>query len=416
MNTATHPGAASSQPTNPDLEDNEVVAKRSPRDELLEQLGRQQEEMRTQELQDVLGADSGMAATHDAIVAEQQELNEAAIAAGELPAPEPDEVLTDGAASVEPMYEPESEPVPEPLPEQLQNDPLAEYIRMEQGQPMFQAKVNGQHMLIPLEQARRQIQIGTAAEIRMQEAATLQAQVEERERQVAASEAALAQRKEAALAAPIVPETPDLSEEDLLTEAKEIFETAFTGTEEEAAQKLAKVLIKLKTPAMPAAQPIDEDAIARKAAAAAAQVLEGRDKQKDVQKGYAQFKTDYPDIMADPKLYRMADDMTDEIEREHPEWDISQVMLEAGKRTRAWVNNLKGDEDTQDPKSQPKDKVTDSQPQIPPIDRQARKQGLVRIPQGAQGAIHETPREDEEKPQTAHEAFVELRKARGQPV
>jgi hypothetical protein len=419
MNTATQQGAASSQPANPDLDDNEVAAKRNPRDELLEQLGQQQEEMRSQELQNALEADPGMAANHAGIEGEMQDRNEAAIAAGRLPVPEEN---MDGAASVEPMHEPEPEPESEPLPDHLQNDPLAEYITMEQGQPMFQAKVNGQQQLIPLDQAKRQLQIGTAAEIRMQEAAALQAQVEERERQVAASEAALAERKEAALATPPVPAQPDLTEEELLAEAKEIFETAFTGTEEEAAQKLTKVLVKLKTPAAPVVQPIDEDTIVRKAAGAAVHVIEGRDKQKDVQKGYEQFKTDYPDIMKDPKLYKMADDMTDEIEKEHPEWNISQVMLEAGKRTRTWVNNLTNGEDTDDlrdtddPNPQPEDEVTYEQPLNPPIDRQARKQGLVRIPAVAAGAVHKTPSEDEGKPQTAHDAFVELKAARGQPV
>jgi hypothetical protein len=415
MNTATQQGAASVQPTNPDLADNEVAVKENPRQVAIDAMAERQEQARLDELNEAIAADPGLAASQAAIEKQIDEANATAREAGELP-PLEDEDL-DGAASREPMHEPEPESQSEPLPDNLQSDPLAEYIVMDQGQPMFQAKVNGQQKLIPLEQARRQLQIGTAAEIRMQEAAHIQAQLEERERAVAASEAALKQRVEIAQALPPVPAQSDLTEEDLLAEAKDIFNTAFTGTEDEAAEKLAKVLVKLKTSATSSIQPIDEKTIVTNAASMAVSVLEDRNKKKDVQTGYTQFKKDYPDIMADPKLYRMADNMTDEIEKENPEWDISQVMLEAGKRTRAWVNNLKGDKDTIDLELPPEDENANEQSLTSTQSRQERKTSLVRMPAAAAGAVHETPSKDaDEKPQTALEAFLETKEVRGQPT
>jgi len=412
MNTATQTGAASVQPTNPDLKDDEVAVKPNPRQEAIDAMADRQEKARREELDDAIAADPGLAANQESIDRQIQEANASARAAGELPPLE-----DDGAASVEPMHEPAPALQPEPLPDNLKGDPLAEYVVMEQGQPMFQVKVNGQEMLIPFDKAKRQLQIGTAAEVRMQEAAQVQGQLDERERALSAGEAALAQRMTTVPATPTVPVKPDLSEQDLLEEAQEIFNTAFSGTEEDAAKKLAKVLYRLQTPTTPVvqAQPIDEAAIVRKAAGAAVSAVQKVDRNKDVKKGYLQFKTDYPDIMGNAKLYKMADDMTDEIENENPDWDISQVMDEAGKRTRAWVNDLKGVE-PEPPPPPPPDEITPEQPQIPPTNRQSRKSSLVRMPTAAVGAVHEAPKNVEEKPQTAQEAFRELKDARGQPT
>jgi hypothetical protein len=259
----------------------------------------------------------------------------------------------------------------------------------------------------------------------MNEATRYSQQVEQRAQQVSASEAALAKRMQQPVA-PVrtaVPAQTDLSEEALYDEAKEIFQTAFTGTEEDAARKLAKTLVKLRgSVAVPAVQPqIDERTIVRKAATAAVNAVQAVEQTKDVRAGYTKFQENYPDIMGDPVLYKMADDMTDEIEQEHPEWLISQVMDEAGKRTRTWVNRMKGVPDPDpdpDPNLQPPPRLAAGEPASPPTQehRQERKQGLVRMPAVANAAVHEEPSDDAAKEQTPQEAFDELRQSRGQPA
>jgi len=419
MNQATQQGAQSPQPPNPDLAINEVVVKPSPRDISIAAMAERQETARVTELNEAIAADPGLAANQAQIDNQIKAANKAAIESGEL-AP-PVEELSDGAASVEPMHEPPPAPKPDALPAELAADPLSEYIVMQDGVAMFSTKVNGQVRLIPLEDARRELQIGTAAAIRMNEATRLSQELEQRAQQVSASEAALAQRMEAAPAVPAVPAPADLTEDDLFDEAREIFQTAFTGTEEDAARKLAKTLIKLRGTASPAAPPVDERTIVRKAATAAVNAVQAVEKTKDVRTGYAKFQEDYPDIMADPVLYKMADDMTDGIEQEHPDWLISQVMDEAGKRTRTWVNKMKGVPDLEpDPvlDPEPPPQLPAGEHAQPPTQahRQDRKSELVRLPVAAAAAVHEKPADDVETDQTPQEAFNQLKSARGQPT
>jgi len=407
-NTATPQGAA-----DPDVKIGEVVVKPNPRQVAIDAMTARMETARTDELNDAIAADPGLAANQHSIDSEIAAANAAAVAAGTLAPPE----LEDGTASVQPIHAP-AEPAADPLPASIAADPLSEFIVMDNGKPMFQAKVNGETKLIPLDQARRQIQIGTAAEVRMQQAAAFEQNttrsLDERERGIATKEAALAQRTAAATPPPGTPPPGDFTDEDLLDETRGFVSAAFSGTEEDAAKKLAHTLSKLRAPAAVAqpVQRVDEGAIVKKAARAAVTAVQNVDKQKDVDTGYAQFQTDYPDIMGDPKLYKMADDMTDEIEKENPTWPISQVMDEAGKRTRAWVNELKGIEPA--PPTLP---IVPNTPVVTPHppNRQERKAELVRMPQAAVGAVHQPPADEPEEEQTPAEAFAELKSARGQP-
>ena len=414
--TATQQGAARTEPpaVNPDLKDGEVAVSRSPRDVSLEAMAARQEQARVDELSEAIANDPDLAAQQNRIDSAIRTSNAEAGIRHEEAVPA---YGSDGAASVESIHEPQ--PEPSSLPGSLQDDPLADFIEMRDGAPMVKAKVNGQDRLIPLADAKRQLQIGTAAEVRMQAAAKMESDAKERERRVTAGEAALAARLKTA-SQPAVPAEADLSDEDLLEEAKDIFNTAFSGTEEDAATKLAKTLAKIKRSATPMAQTaqIDANAVARQAASMVYGTLTEQSKKKDVAKGYKAFKDNYPEIVSDGQLFKMADDMTDQIEKENPDWDISQVMDEAGKRTRAWVKGLAGD--TQDTGNKP--------PLTPPgnqnspavtLDTQARqdrKAGLVRMPTPAAGAQHHTPESESADEQSPQDAFKEIKKARGQPV
>lgn len=404
--TATQQGAARNESPDPDVNPDEVVVHQNPRTVALEAMAERQESMRQEELDEALGTDAGLRHNQDAIESEMRESNAAA------------GIVHAEGASVQPMHE--ESPTPQPgLPSNLQDDPLADFIEMQNGQPMVKAKVNGQDRLIPLTDAKRQVQIGVAAEVRMQNAAQAERQIQEREAQVTAGEAAL-QARTAQPQIPTAPLTPmaGLSDAELESEATEIFNTAFSGTEEDAAKKLAGMFVKIRdSAARQPTQQIDSNAIAQQAASLAVGEISAQSRNQDVHTGYAAFKSNYPDILEDPNLFKMADDLTETIEQENPNWTIAQVMDEAGKRTRTWVKDLRGEtEDTgKIPARQPGNQnslVSESTTQT----RQERKAGLVRIPTPAAAATYREPEQSDEDAQSPTEAFLEIKKARGQPL
>jgi hypothetical protein len=411
--TATQQGAARQE--SPDVNAaNEVEIHPNPRNAQLEAMADRQEAARIAEISEAEAGDPGFAAN-------QQRINQAIVDANaevgivhesEAPAFGPN----DGAASRERMH-PEIVPTVPALPAAVAGDPMAEFIEMHDGAPMVKVKVNGQDRLLPFADAKRQLQIGVAAEVRMQGAAQREATVDARERKLSAGEAALQARMNVQAQTPPVPAQPDLSENDLLEEAQDIFNTAFSGTEEDAAKKLAKTLAKIQRSATPVAQPrIDSGAIARQAASLVQGTLTAEAKKKDVRAGYAQFKTDYPDIVGESYLFKMADDMTGSIEREHPDWAISQVMDEAGQRTRNWVKNLNGETDNGQPP--PPAAPNHNAPLVTQSTqtRQDRKAALVRMPTPAAGAQFHEPEVVTEGEQSPQEAFADLKASRGQPT
>jgi hypothetical protein len=319
--------------------------------------------------------------------------------AGEpVPEVEPtDEVIESGLANQETFGEEEGEP--EGLPQEYADDPLAEFIEMEGDEPMFRTVVNGQQQLIPLEKARADLQKNVAADQRLREAAQVQASLEDREKAIAAREAELAAKLQGMHTAATPPEEGEEPQtgESLTEEARSVVKELFTGSEEDAAAKLADLLLKNRGAAQVSTS-MDPAAIAQAAVAAARQELSAEAQQRDVQKGFKKFTEDYPEIAADDNLFAFADGLTSKIEAEHPDWMPSEVMLEAGKRTREWVESQKGDENTseQDPAQN---------------DRTERKRKLRRVPRARQGAEpkEETPEE------TPGSYLAELRQQRGLP-
>lgn len=421
--TATQTGAARTEPApNPDVKPDEIETRPNPREVALAAMGERQEQVRREEIADAIAADPDLAAAQQRIDGAIAESNAAAGIVHDEDVPTySGNIGSDGAASAQPMRQPEPEPARPDLPSNLQDDPLADFIVMDGNKPMVKAKVNGTDRLVPLADAKRQVQIGLAAEVRMQNAAQAEKILNERERRLSAGEAALQARMNVAASQPATPEpaAEGLSDEELLAEATDIFNTAFSGTEEDAATKLAGTLVKIRNSAVrpvPTPIPVDEEAIANRAASIATGALTAQSRKKDVAEGYKDFKSNYPEILTDPHLFRMADDMTDSIEQENPDWNIAQVMDEAGKRTRAWVKGLRGEtEDTGDtPPPQPENKsipVSDQTTQT----RQERKAGLVQMPSQAGAATYSEPEPEDENEQTPLDAFAELKRSRGQP-
>lgn len=320
------------------------------------------------------------------------------------PDPEP-APAADGAQTVEPMHPP-AEPVePEPLPVELQDHAMADYIVMHNGEPHMKAKVHGVDKLIPMSKVQAQAQKLDAAEVTLEQAAITTRDLAQREEWIRENEASLKARLEAPVV-PVPPVDAGVPSEELVGEAKEIVSTLFRGDEDAAALKLATLLKRSQAPANPVPA-IDTTQLVNQAADVAVVKMTQIDKAKDAVAGLEQFKDSYPEIMADPMLYRIADKFTDVIEKENPSWSPTQLMLEAGVRTNKWLAQQKGETLPNEPP--PADPAS-----IDP-NRQERKDNLVRIPNPALGAV--SPHGVTEEPvQTPADALNEIRESRGQPV
>lgn len=294
-----------------------------------------------------------------------------------------------GLESLEPLH-PE-DPAPAPA-----ENPLDEFVVYEGDELMFRTKVDGKEQLIPLDRARQQLQKHEAAEVRLQQAAEEKKRLDEREVQIRQTEATLAARATESPSPLPEPSVPDVSDQSFENEAREIVSSLFTGTEDQAAEKLTEVLGKMRQAPAPQAPAIDPEQIATIAVTKAKEELRAENLEAAQATGYKQFLDEYADIAGDAALFRFADGKTETIEAEHPDWNPTQVMLEAGKQTREWVQSLKA------PAPEP----------TPQVDRTTRKRELRPMPP-TNTARHE--REPEEPPETPRSVMDEIRASRGQP-
>lgn len=360
------------------------------RNNALDDISDRFEASRRTEIDEAVETDPGLAQNQKAIDDELVAANKAIAEAEGVVADPVEEVIT------EPVLEPE--PIAEPLPTELKDDPLKDFIAMRDGVAMFVTKVDGNEVLIPLDKARAQLQKHTAAEVRLQNVNTMKQQLDERETAISANEVALQNRIDKLSAPP--PEPSGVDDQALDNDAKSLVSTLFTGTEDEAVEAMKDVLSKNRTPVIPASPVVDQDALVAQTATAVRTQITQEARDSDAQTGFKQFQSDYPDIMADVNLYRMADAMTDEIALENPEWKLSQVMDEAGKKTREWMDSVRiptpGKVETP----------------VASVDRQTRKAKLVPMPKPA-SAVQPAPAP--ESPQTPADALAEMRKTRNQP-
>jgi|2_EtaG_2_1085320.scaffolds.fasta_scaffold06167_1 hypothetical protein len=304
-----------------------------------------------------------------------------------------------GTTTVEPDADtPESEAAPGVDDDAATAPVMENYIVEHNGQQMFKTLVDGQEVLVPLDRARAQLQKHEAAEVRLQIAANRSRNLDEREEQIRVNEAALHNRS--ANIHEDLPSNPDVGDqEDLRNGAREVISSMFSDTEEEAADKLVNFITD-KISGSPQT-PVETGTLVDAAADRAVEKIDERDTAKDAVSGYEQFQKDYPDIMADQNLFLVADTMTDEIAREHPDWVQSQVMAEAGKRTREWAGGNKPSEDL----------TVENDLN----DRQDRKDDLVPMPSAAASAQSADIRPTEvEGAQSPKDALNEIKQSRGQ--
>jgi hypothetical protein len=267
-------------------------------------------------------------------------------------------------------------------------DPLAGFVFMQEGKPMVRLKVDGAERLISADEARTMLQKNVAADVRLQEAARLRKDLDARAVQIQAQAADLAQR-EAKLKTTQPPRT-DAGDPDLDADSKSLAKVLLTGTEDEVAATVKTVLAKSRQATAPV---IDKNQIVTEVVQTVTASQQAAAVQAQVRADITKFDTDFADIVADKKLYAIADVISDEVKGEHPEWTTSQILTEAGNRTRDYAKGLQ-------------------KPANPlPANRQERKEQLRPMPQSRAGVP--APKEVEQRT-TPAQTLAEIRKSRGQ--
>lgn len=298
------------------------------------------------------------------------------------------EVVSAGAV-VEPMPTDE----PEVVAAAEVADDLDEFIVQDEetGELFFRVKVDGVERLLTADKAKAHLQKHEAADSRLQASSEQLKDLREREERLRTGESALRTRLDGLThRSPSLPAGSDVDDQGLEAETREVVDGLFSGSEAEAAKKLAALLRKYRgnSPQVNTA-----DIVARATKAAREQVTT-ENRRAEEATAYSSFEREYADIIADPKLFAMADGMTDGIQKEEPTWNPAQIMTEAGKRTR---------------------KLTAKASNAPPVpnDRQISKRKLRPMPNLRSSEV--IPKTPEDVPETPASILAETRKFRGQP-
>jgi hypothetical protein len=115
----------------------------------------------------------------------------------------------------------------------------------------------------------------------------------------------------------------------------------------------------------------------------------------------SKFRTDFSDIVGDPHLNKMAQDMDDDLLRRGDKRSYAERYTAVGNEVRNWVK-----------KFQPA--VTEvAKPVVPVVDKQTRKENVQAVPKAAGGKTPSTV--EEEKEETYSSVIEGIAKARGGP-
>jgi len=300
------------------------------------------------------------------------------------------EVVSTGAV-VEPMHP--DEPTEVAVVAETVDD-LDEFIVQDEetGELFFRVKVDGVERLLTADKAKAHLQKHEAADSRLQASSEQLKDLRDREERLRTGESALRTRLEGIQhRSPSPPAGSDVDDQGLEAETREVVNGLFSGTEAEAAKKLAALLRKYRGNSSPQ---VDVATIVARATTAAREQVTTENRRAEEATAYSSFEREYADIIADPKLFAMADGMTDGIQKEKPTWSPAQIMTEAGKRTRKLT-------------------ATDSKAPPVPNDRQVLKRKLRPMPNLRSSEV--VPKTPEEVPETPASILADTRKFRGQP-
>lgn len=253
-------------------------------------------------------------------------------------------------------------------------------------------KIDGEEREMPLSEiidhGVRSLQKEIAADARLREAVEMRRTAEARAAEVEALASQLLAREEQARG-------EALSNQDaanLRLEAKDVYNKIIFGDEGEAVEALAKMMGRGNT--TPDAEALLKKAqdIARTEVTRAERIRSEAAAEIAHERAVTKFSDKYKEVVSDPMLYRLADEETLIVLKEHPEWDadrdLDAILDEAGKRVMDWRS----------------DKLA--------TDKTSIKRSLKSIP-STSGRM---PGVQEPKQNTASENIAAMRRARGLAV
>ena len=293
---------------------------------------------------------------------------------------EADAIPTDAAAEPETVEQPASSPRNEMINHIIDQREQMQQEESNASEPNTEpealtVKVDGIEQQIPIDQARATIQKNMAADKRLNDAALKQQQLQEWEQRLAVREQQLQQ-------AP-----PPSMEGDIQVKLQAAVDALYDGDTDDAVKALSEV-IGGRTSAT-----LNPDEISKKATEQVMQTLAKREFNAERDRGVEQFKSDYADIASDPHLWDMTDLKTVELMTQHPEWSPTQIINEAGRQTRQWVQQLSG--------------------QSPTPNRAERKSQLQTLPRSTGSVAYQPPARNTE-PSTPQQVIADMKQARGQ--
>lgn len=250
-------------------------------------------------------------------------------------------------------------------------------------------KVEGHEIEVPVSEVVARAQKNWAADLRLQEAAKRQRELDDRERKLAERETALTSGAEKRDGQPSG--TAPAAGEDVERDLDEVVSSLFAGDDKKAKESLKKILNR-RTPAT--GQPVNKSELV---AAAVAELRREQQAERDVayrkqlEKAVDVFNKDYPDLSADESWAAAWDAETAKLQRANPERDLVEIAREAGNNLRRKING-NGQGGTR-------------------LERKRQAGPALR----GDGVRAETGH-DEPAPKTRAQVIAGMRKARGQPT
>ena len=127
---------------------------------------------------------------------------------------------------------------------------------------------------------------------------------------------------------------------EALKQARLYREALFNGDEDAADEHLAKLVEANRADSTGK----NEEDVIKEATDRALQVINEQREQEELKRAVSMFNEEYADVVSDPRLWKMADEETVVLKREHPNWTAEQILTEAGERIRSWRGTPKEEE------------------------------------------------------------------------
>ncbi len=313
------------------------------------------------------------------------------IAAEEAAATPP--AVAKGAPTGDPAIDGEDESAPAAAAPAKPLEPLAKPLTVveKDGVKYVHLKVNGRDTVVPLDKALSKAQKSWAAEQQLEEASTRLHDLDLRERAIAQREQ---QARPPAAATPPSPPVPP-------AKLDKFIKAVYDGDPEEARNVLGEIFQERTLTAAPPASANPWDP--RQVQQVIHQTVDEALHQRDLGDAVEQFRVDHPDIASDPRLWKIADELSGQIARSNPDLPPADILVEAAKQTRDWMKSFSG--------AAP---ATSLPPASPTQDRKVLKRQVAApiIGQHLPANLGNDP----PPPRTSAQVITDMKRARGQAV